>query len=96
MKKRITKKMMRRADGLQAVLDLQRDMSFAEQVATAIIGMTEHRDNPEWRNIPVLLNCSKSCSGIFDSAANAVRKKMMIFDTLEEENRELRKKLECK
>ena len=82
---------------LQAVINLQRDMSFAEQIATAIIGMTKHRDKVEYSHIPVLLNyCSEESAGIFAMAWDAVDEKMKEYDSLKSENEELKKKLKEK
>lgn len=80
----------------KVVSDLQRDLSFAEQIASAIIGMTSHRNEKEsFKNIPVLINHSGSVAAeIFDSAWNAVKRKMDEYDTLKAENARLKEALE--
>lgn len=75
---------------IQKVIDLQRDLSFAEQIASAIIGMTVHRD--KFKFIPVLLNGCRDNS-IFDCAFDAVKQKMEEYDKLKEENEKLKESL---
>lgn len=77
-------------DNIKQVIDLQRDLSFAEQIAMAIIGITLHRD--EYKNIPVLLNGSDKNS-IFDNAYTEVKNKMEEYDKLKEENEKLKELL---
>lgn len=75
---------------IKQVIELQRDLSFAEQIASAIIGMTVHRD--KYKNIPVLLNGCRDNS-IFDCAFEAVEQKMEEYDKLKEENEKLKELL---
>lgn len=80
---------------VSTIIDLQRDLSFAEQIACAIIGMTSHREKVEYRSIPVLLNHSgRSEVGIFNAACEAVDDKMKEFDALQAENKSLKGGLE--
>lgn len=75
---------------IKEVINLQRDLSFAEQIATAIIGITLHRD--KYKNIPVLLNhCGKN--SIFEDAYIEVKEKMDEYDKLKEENEKLKESL---
>ena len=75
---------------IKQVIELQRDLSFAEQIAMAIIGITVHRD--KYKNIPVLLNgCDKN--SIFEDAYIEVKEKMEEYDKLKEENEKLKESL---
>ncbi len=75
---------------IKQVIELQRDLSFAEQIAMAIIGITVHRD--KYKNIPVLLNGCDNNS-IFEDAYIEVKKKMEEYDKLKEENEKLKESL---
>lgn len=75
---------------IKQVIELQRDLSFAEQIAMAIIGITLHRD--KYKNIPVLLNGSDKES-IFEEAYIEVKEKMDEYDKLKEENEKLKELL---
>lgn len=75
---------------IKQVIELQRDLSFAEQIAMAIIGITVHRDR--FKNIPVLLNGSGKES-IFENAYIEVKEKMEEYDKLKEENEKLKELL---
>jgi cell shape-determining protein MreC len=80
---------------VSTIIDLQRDLSFAEQIAIAIIGMTKHRDNPCYKSIPVFINDSDNeYSSIFHVAWDAVDDKMKEFDALQAENKSLKEELE--
>lgn len=81
---------------VNTICEMQRDLSFAEQIACAIIGMTRNRDNnPCFKHIPVLINdCGSRFSSIFDVAWNAVDDKMQEFDALQAENKSLKEELE--
>lgn len=74
---------------IREIIGLQRDLCFAENIASAIIGITSHRD--KYKNIPVLLNYSDkdSCSVIMQ-AYEEVKKKMKEYDVLKEENERLK------
>lgn len=77
---------------VNTICDMQRDISYAEQLACAIIGMTRHRDNPAYRSIPVFKNGSGGVmSDIFEAAWDAVNDKMKEFDALQAENENLKK-----
>lgn len=75
---------------IKQVIKLQRDLSFAEQIAMAIIGITAHRD--KYKNIPVLLNGCDNNS-IFEDAYSEVKEKMEEYDKLKEENEKLKELL---
>lgn len=80
---------------VSTIIDLQRDLSFAEQIASAIIGMTKHRDDPCYKSIPVFINDSENeYSSIFHAAWDSVDDKMKEFDALQEENKSLKEELE--
>jgi len=80
---------------VSTIIDLQRDLSFAEQIACAIIGMTKHRDDPCYKSIHVFLNHSNNeYMSIFYSAWDSVDDKMKEFDALQAENKSLKKELE--
>ncbi len=87
MKKRELKKYK----NLQAVIDLQRDMSFAENIAGDVIWMI---DNDVYKSYPVLYNHSNShMVHIFEAVLESVERKMAEYVSLKKENEELKKKL---
>ena len=80
---------------VSTIIDLQRDLSFAEQIASSIVGMTKHRDDPRYKSIPVLINDSDNkYSSIFHAAWDAVDDKMKEFDAIQAENKSLKEQIE--
>lgn len=93
----LIKKLDRFLDNSNAeiIVDLQRDLSYAEQIACAISYMVRHRDEKDCcKGVPVLENVKKTrYNGIFYCAWDDVNTKMQEFDALKEEVEMLREQL---
>jgi len=79
--------------GIESIIDLQRSLSFAEQVASAVIGMMTHRDNPSYHSVPVLLNGGKN-AGLFEVLWDTVDDKMKEYDKMKSDYEEMKRQLE--
>lgn len=78
---------------IESIIDLQRSLSFAEQIASAVIGMMTHRDNPSYHSVPVLLNGGKN-TGLFEILWETVDDKMKEYDKMKSDYEEMKRQLE--